>query len=56
MPDPAKKSTHTHTRAGPGSGVLHPERGGVGAHTKEPQCTGRVPRRKMGGTGNRIRP
>ena len=43
----------THTRAGPERGVLRPERGGVGVHTKKPRCTGRVPRRTTDGTGNR---
>ena len=54
-PDRAKKSTHGHTRAGPGRGVLRPERGGVGVHTKQPRCTGRVPQRKADRTGNQTR-
>ena len=52
-PDPVMKDEHTHTRTGPGRGVLRPARGGVGVHTKQPRCTGRVPRRKTDGTGNR---
>ena len=52
---PGQESTHTHIRAGPGRGVLRPERGGVGVHKKQPRCTGRVPRRKTDGTGNRTR-
>ena len=54
-PDPARTDEHTHTRTGPGRGVLRPARGGVGVHTKQPRCTGRVPRRTTDGTGNRTR-
>ena len=36
-------------------GVFRPARGGVGVHTKQPRCTGRVPRRTTDGTGNRMR-
>ena len=46
---------HTHTRTGPGRGVLRPARGGVGVHTKQPRCTSRVPSRTTDGTGNRTR-
>ena len=49
-PDPARKDEHAHTRTGPGCGVLRPAGGGVGVHTKQPQCTGQVPRRTTDGT------
>ena len=44
-----------HTRTGPRRGVLRPERGGVGIHTKQLWCTCRVPCQKTGGTGNGTR-
>ena len=52
---PRVARTHTHTHTGSGRGILRPETGGVGVHTKQPRCTGRVPRRKTDGTGNRTR-
>ena len=52
---PTRACTHTHTRAGPGRGILRAKRGGVGVHTKQPRSTGGVPRRKTDGTGNRTR-
>ena len=37
-PDPAKNNKHTHQRMEYGRGVLRPKSGGVGVHTKQPQC------------------
>ena len=44
---------HTHTRTGPGRGILQPERGGVGVHKKQPRCTGGVLICKTDCTANR---
>ena len=51
---PRRGSTRTHARD-PGVASSDPQAGGVGVHTKQPPCTGRVPRRTTDGPRNQTR-